>query len=123
MRSTASVTAFVACVATAASAFAAPTTSARLRIADRDPLTVRGYGFDARERVRVVALVADARDDAPATTVRRFVRSDRTGSFRAVFSEVELHRCDTVRVTAIGDGDRAVLKILAPPLCRADRTP
>jgi hypothetical protein len=91
----------------------APDSTARptLKLIKRDPLTVRGTHFQARERVRVSAA---GRQWRPRATVR--------GGFVLILGGID--RCDTVRVVAVGDeGSRTILKILPSPLCAPTRTP
>lgn len=83
---------------------------ATLRLIDRDPLTLAGRGFEARERVRVTL-------SAPASA-RRVKLANANGSFQVVFLSVSTDRCDQVRALATGDeGNRVILKILASPAC------
>src|SRR3954447_16975919 len=73
----------------------------RLAIVRAAPLTVRGTGFAARERVRVTV----------RTTTRTVVRSARTnddGVFTARFAGVGLGGCGAVGATG-SSGDRATL--------------
>jgi hypothetical protein len=74
----------------AAPAFA---TTAQLRLADRAPLTLRGAGFDASERVEVRVKLGD---DA----AKRFVRADRTGRFLVRFAGLVYDRCHGALVVA-----------------------
>jgi hypothetical protein len=85
----------------------APDSTARptLKLVNRDPLTVRGTQFQARERVRVAAAGRHWR-----------LRANVQGRFVLVLGGID--RCDTVRVVAVGnEGSRTILKILPSPLC------
>ena len=89
----------IAAVALAGGGAATP----RLRAVDLDPLTLRGSGFRANERVRL--LVA-----APPVLKSRLVRAGARGTFRAAFA-VKVGRCDSVVVQAIGlRGSRATFQ-------------
>jgi hypothetical protein len=89
---------------------------ASLRIVDRDPLTLRGENFKAREPVRIGL-------SAPLPQ-RRFIRATTTGSFRATFLEISATRCDSVRAVAVGGaGSHAILKVLPAPACSTMRSP
>jgi hypothetical protein len=111
------LTVFIACLAAAASTSAGTERKAALRLVDRDPLTVTGNGFRSRERVRVVATLMEATADEPEST-RRVVRASTTGSFRVVFSEITVDRCNSVRVVAIrSSGGEVVVKMLPSPMC------
>ena len=82
---------------TAASASGAG--SARLVIADREPLTIRGTRFAPNEKVTVLVSGQVQRT--------RSIRADSRGSFTTVF-RVSLGRCDAVVVQAFGNrGGRA----------------
>lgn len=116
MRKLATLIVLVACGATASSTFAGSSGKANLRLVDRDPLTVQARGFKARERVRVTASVPQ--------TLRKTIRATATGSFRVVFSEVSVDRCNLVRVVAIGaQGSRADLKMLPSLMCSPALSP
>ena len=132
MRTLAALIALVACGATATSISARSTGSAGsagkayLRLVDRDPLTVQGRAFKSRERVRVVASVpaSDQTLASGSELVRKTVRASATGSFRVVFSEINVDRCSLVRVTSIGArGSLAVLKVLPSPMCTPSHSP
>jgi hypothetical protein len=101
----------VAAVAIAVPAGATcPTGSAKLRLLDRAPLTLRGAGFKAGERVSVTAT-------ASREAVRR-VRALASGGFVVTFTGLTAGRCTLVRAVAVGNrGSRTVLKILPPPAC------
>lgn len=109
MRALAAAAVLAAALA-AAQGVDATQSGATLRLLTRAPLAVRGYGFAARERVRL-----DLRGDAVA---QRRTTTTATGTFVVRFSDVTLTRCDTVRLVAIGaSGDRATLKLLPAPAC------
>jgi hypothetical protein len=97
-------------LAAAGSAAAGPQGRAVLRLADRDPITLRGERFEPRERVRVTL-------SEPASA-RKTVRASLAGSFRVVVLNDVADRCNMVRAVASGsEGSRAILKILASPAC------
>jgi hypothetical protein len=80
---------------------AAPATAARPRLAivRAFPVTVRGTGFVARERVRVAVRTA-------TRTVVRSARADAEGAFTVRFAGVHLGACGAVGATG-AHGDRA----------------
>jgi hypothetical protein len=78
---------------------------AKLRLTAIAPVSVRGSGFDARERVRL-----RLRSLAAPTATRR-VRANRAGSFTASFLAVAVDRCSAFSVTAVGrSGRRATVR-------------
>jgi hypothetical protein len=82
-------------------------TPPKLRLADTQPVVVRGTGFKALERVTVTSVVEGARHV-------RVVRSTRTGGFVATFSTiVRLDPCNSsFRAFATGArGDKASLTV------------
>jgi len=84
---------------------AAVATKPSLRAASTSPLTLRGAGFKAVERVRVTARVDGAR-------LVRIVRATRTGTFTVVFTGVSPRDPCTMDGFAAGAaGSRAVLKL------------
>jgi hypothetical protein len=86
---------------------------ARLTLAGNQPLTVRGHGFQRRERVRVVLRQG-------ASTVTRHVRASRRGTFTATFPTAAGGPCGRPLVTASGSrGSQAVLKGVMRPMCMA----
>ena len=90
----------------AASAPAPP--RAAVRISDRDPLTLRGRHFKARERVRlVVTLKRDTRTHK--------VRASRSGTFQSAFADLKWERCGgNLTVVATGSrGSRVEFTVLA----------
>jgi hypothetical protein len=88
---------------------------ALLKLTLRDPVTIHGAGFQPRERVRVTLV---------QPSLVRVVRAGRGGGFVVAFEATATHRCDLVRVVALGgSGTRAVLKILPSPACLIDRMP
>ncbi len=109
MRRTALAVAFVA-VALAASAAGQSATSSRqpaMKIVDKTPLTLRGTGFAAGERVRLVVRVPGR--------VQTRVTASRRGLFVAVFSRAGYNRCSGLTAFAIGSrGSRARLLLPAP---------
>lgn len=91
-------------------ASAEATRQAALRLADREPLLLKGSRFFSGERVRVVVTV-DGRRHA------RRIRASRAGTFTATFAEAHLDRCAGFLATAVGErGSRAALK-QPQPLC------
>jgi hypothetical protein len=99
-------------VALAASAVGQTATSVtssqpEMRVVDRTPLTLRGTGFAAGERVRLVVRV-------PGLAQKR-VTATRRGFFVAVFSRAGYNRCSGLTAFAIGSrGNRARLLLPAP---------
>jgi hypothetical protein len=90
----------------AASAQAPP--PAVVRIADRDPLTLRGRHFKAGERVRlVVTLKQDTRT--------RRLRASSSGTFESAFADLTWERCNgNLKVAATGSrGSHVQFTVLA----------
>jgi hypothetical protein len=81
---------------------------AGLRLVDRSPLTVEGRSFKAAERVRVTV-------SASGVVERKTIRASRSGSFRAVFTDLTLGPCTGFRVSAAGSGGSRA-KLNPPPL-------
>jgi hypothetical protein len=78
-----------------------------MSIVDRTPLTLRGTGFAAGERVRVLVRV-------PGPLQKR-VTASRRGLFVAAFSKASYNRCSGLTAFAIGSrGSRARLLLPAP---------
>jgi hypothetical protein len=101
----------VAALAAPSTALSGATQSARLRLVQTAPLTLRGVGFRPHERVRVVY----ATDRT--WTVRTI--ADAAGALTVRFRTVHFDPCDLPRISAVGArGSRAVLK-LVPPACPA----
>ena len=84
----------------------------QLRVVDLAPVTVKGRGFRARERVRVVAALEEQRRT-------RTVRASTLGTFTATFETLSAHRCSAGgTVEAIGAlGSRGDAKIPRQPEC------
>ena len=81
----------------------------RLSIADASPLTVKGVGFAARERVRVAVSL-------PGSTAH-WTTATATGGFTVKFSAMSVDSCSVYVVHAAGlHGDTAVLRV-RPPEC------
>jgi hypothetical protein len=81
----------------------------RLRLADPAPLTLRGTGFAAGERVRVTLTAA--------TTRTNRVVAGRSGRFLVSLAGVPYDRCLGMSAQAVGsEGSLARLK-LPQPLC------
>ncbi|MEA2131403.1 MAG: hypothetical protein QOJ85_4294 [Solirubrobacteraceae bacterium] len=69
-----------------------------VRIADRDPLTLRGRYFKAGERVRlVVTLKRDTRTHK--------VRASSSGTFESAFADLKWERCNG-NLTVVATGSR-----------------
>jgi hypothetical protein len=100
--------AIVACLAVAATAGAA-VRSPTLRIANVKPLVVRGSGFHARERVRVVVTSASNR-------WTRRVTATASGTVAASFGSLPVNRCSLVAKAFGSGGSRASTKP-AEPAC------
>ena len=103
------VTLLVLAVAGSVSAPAA-TATARLRVTDLAPFTIRGTGFKSHERVLLVA-VAGGR-------YVRTVQASSAGSFSVVFRGVSVRGCQGYAVRATGNrGSRASVSFLpeCPP--------
>ena len=78
-----------------------------LRLVDRQPLTIRGQGFEPNERTRVVVTTS--------VTRAKTVRASAVGVFRVRFDELRVPRCGGVFATARGRaGSLARLKIPLP---------
>jgi hypothetical protein len=78
-----------------------------MSIVDRTPLTLRGTGFGAGERVRVLVR-------SPGSAQKR-VTASRRGLFVAAFSKTSYNRCSGLTAFAIGSrGSRARLLLPAP---------
>jgi hypothetical protein len=101
------VAAALAFVVAGLAAASRPVRQPALSLVKPVPLQVRGTGFHARERVRVVAVVA-------RTSVTKWVRASSHGSF-AMALKLEAGHCSGLRVIAVGNaGSRATL--MRPPL-------
>jgi hypothetical protein len=104
-------------IALGGTATASAGSSARVRFSSTDPVTIRGTGFYAGERVRVTLRGPDVK------RVRVVVTTPR-GAFMARFGSVGIDRCtDSLYAAAVGRrGDRAGAKLpqpQCPPLLRA----
>ena len=85
-------------------------TGPSLRLASIEPLVVKGSHFRAPERVRVTVLTRGEK-------VTKRVRTT-TGQFTVSFGTLDVDRCSSFAVRAVGSsGDSAVLKRLPPPMC------
>jgi hypothetical protein len=88
---------------------ASATTHARLRLMDADPITFRGTGFKAHERVRVVVM-------AGTRATKRTTASLR-GVFVVRFSGLDPNACSAFGATAVGNkGSQASFK-RSPGMC------
>jgi hypothetical protein len=96
---------------TAPSAFAA--TASSLRIVALQPITVRGAGFRAHERVTLRLTVN-------GDSHLRNVRATSRGRFVTTFATATIPPCSTWRLTARGNlGSRATLRPKATVDCAA----
>jgi hypothetical protein len=101
----------VCAVTLSATAATNATRRATLQLTDREPLTLKGTRFLARERVRVTVTL-DARRYV------RWARANRLGMFVARFGDVHLDRCHNFIGRALGNGgSQATLKLPPHPLC------
>lgn len=91
----------------------APSGAATIKVVDRTPLTLRGTGFAAGERVRVVVRTTSTRQLRLNATAR--------GSFVAAFRAASYNRCSGLSAFAFGSrGTRAHL-VLPAPACPPPR--
>jgi len=102
------VVASVLALATVAAAFAtagsAQSRHPQLRLTSTEPVTVRGTGFGARKRVRIVLR-------APALGPTKTMTTSSGGSFTATFPNADVNACAGFSVTATAaDGSHATLK-------------
>jgi hypothetical protein len=87
--------------------------AATMKVVDRTPLTLRGTGFEAGERVRVVVRTTSTRQLRLNATAR--------GSFVAAFRAASYNRCSGLTAFAFGSrGSRAQL-VLPAPACPSSR--
>jgi hypothetical protein len=106
---TAIAAALLAALLAVGSTHAAGETAKRpvLRLVDRQPVTLNGVSFKARERVRVTVASGDTRRT-------RTVRATRRGVFVVEF-DLRLGRCAGLFATASGSlGSRAAHKLPQP---------
>ena len=90
---------------------------ARLVLADREPVTVFGYGFVAGEHVTVRVSPFDS------ASFTKSVDARPTGRLAAVF-RAHLDGCAGFTITARGSaGTRVVVRELVPPPCGAELAP
>lgn len=81
----------------------------QLAVTDASPLTVKGVGFAARERIRVVVSL-------PGSSVH-WTTATATGGFTVKFSAMTVDSCTAYVVHAAGlRGDTAILRV-RPPEC------
>ena len=91
---------------------------ARLVLADREPVTVLGYGFVAGEHVTVRVSPFDSASFAKSVDARP------SGRLAAVFRAHDLDGCVGFTATARGSAvTRAIVRELVPPPCGAEITP
>lgn len=101
---------FLLVPASAASGGGTTSPGAGLRIADVAPFVVRGSGFRAKERVRIVLKVKQRHV--------KTVLATRTGTFRVRFVGVSMRACEGYLVRAVGSkGSRAYVRHV--PECAA----
>jgi len=92
----------------------AATTSARLSLGSRSPVTVSGSGFKAHEHVKLTVSATTTRSKLLVTGTR--------GGFRTTFKAFAIGRCDAYVVTAKGNrGSSAVVRVT--PDCAPARAP
>jgi hypothetical protein len=101
-----------AACAVAFSAWAATDAGRRpaLQLIDRQPLTLKGSRFRARERVRVTVTLNDH-------AYVRWTRASRPGTFAVRFGDVHVDRCSGFIARAIGNGGSRASYKLPQPLC------
>ena len=88
----------------------------RVSTLDRATFTVRGVGFAATERVRVVATT-------PGHSTTKWTRTGSAGGFTVAMPTFTFESCNGFIVRAFGaTGDRATF-IRRPPECPAPLTP
>lgn len=105
MRRTIAIAAALLLAAVPTAGGAAVVTKPSLRATSTSPVTLRGVGFKADERVRVTARIDGAR-------LLRIVRATRTGTFTVVFTGTSPRNPCTMEAFASGSaGSRAVLKL------------
>jgi hypothetical protein len=81
-----------------------------VRIADKQPVVVRGANFKAGERVTVFFVVRGGERGT------RLVRASVGGSFKAAFASLTLTECDAFSIRALGwRGSRASYAQPPPP--------
>jgi hypothetical protein len=84
-------------------ATAAPT-SASVRVASTKPVTIRGGGFSAYERVRVTVTTE--------TRMTKRIRTRASGTFTVAFTGLRYDRCTSgLTIAARGTRHSAILKI------------
>jgi hypothetical protein len=85
-----------------------------LRLADSDPVTVRGANFKAGEQVTVTAATLH---EGKTTRANKAARSSTRGSFTVTLLGLEIDDCGLrTTITAVGaSGDRASVKFLPRP--------
>lgn len=107
---------FIAVCAAVLTPTLASATGPRVRTLDRATFTVRGVGFAARERVRVVATT-------PGQSTTKWTRTGSGGGFTVAMPTFAFESCNGFILRAFGaTGDRATF-IRRPPECPAPLTP
>jgi hypothetical protein len=92
----------------------ASTRAARITVPLRSPVTVRGTGFHASERVTITV--------SAKSTHAKTVTANRLGNFRATFRGFPIGYCEAYSVRARGNrGSRALLKVI--PECAPQGPP
>jgi hypothetical protein len=87
--------------------------AATIRVMDRTPLTLRGTGFAAGERVRIVVRTTSTRQMRLSATSR--------GSFVAAFRRATYNRCSGLTAFAFGSGGSRAQLVLPAPACPPTR--
>jgi hypothetical protein len=104
----------------AGSAFGASASSQAkpwLRLADTEPLTIRGVNFKAGEAITVTATMRE--QGTKAKRVSKAAHAAASGGFTVTLASVDIDDCGLIGITAQGaSGDRASLK-LPPRQCGA----
>jgi hypothetical protein len=86
------------------------TRRATLQLIDRDPLTLKGSRFRARERVRVTVTLN-------GHAYVRWTRASRPGTFAVRFGDVHVDRCSGFIARANGNGGSRASYKLPQPQC------
>jgi hypothetical protein len=106
-RATFAAAAVLLALVSTAAVHGASSGAATINMVDRTPLTLRGTGFAAGERVRVVVRTTSTRQLRLNASAR--------GSFVAAFRAASYNRCSGLTAFAFGSrGSRAQLALPAP---------
>ena len=117
MRDIARVFAISAAALTVAAPAGAVQTVASVRLTDRQPVTVKGSGFKARERVMVRV------SPRGWASYAKVVRATSTGRIVAVFSGRALDECTGYTINAAGRRGSRARAIEIPPPCGVEIQP